>query len=613
MRKGESAVPLENVTTREALGFILSYIKRHSVAVLAGVLVLVSVDAIQIVIPRVIQRIIDLLGTADFSYEIILQRTLVILALAVGMVVLRFFWRLFIIGSSWKIEREVREDMFSHLESLGFSFFNRTQTGNIMALMVNDLNAVRMATGLSFLAVTDALFMGSMSLILLLSINARLALFCVMPLPCIIFMITRFGPLIQSRFKRVQESFAGISSQAQEAFSGIRVVKGYVQEGHETEDFTSGCDEYVRRNVHLIKIWGFFFPAVTFFASLSMTILYLVGGRNVMTGSLTLGQFVSFSMYLGLLIWPVIATGWVISLLQRGIASAKRIMEVLRESSDIVDDPAPDAPRAIEGGVRFDDLSFRYEERYVLRHVDFDLPAGYSLGIMGKPGSGKSTLVSLLFRLFPLDEGRILIDGRPIEEYSLGFLRGSIGYVPQDPFLFSDTVRNNIGFGLDEGDPRRGRIEEYAALVDMHEEIEDFGEGYETLVGERGVTLSGGQKQRLSIARALIVEPRILVLDDALSSVDSETEKKVLAALRRTQTGRTAVYISHRVSTVAACDTILVLEEGRIVERGDHRQLLAREGYYARLSALQQMEESLAEGVGKNGLHGDERGGRGSA
>ncbi|MFW6182072.1 MAG: ABC transporter ATP-binding protein, partial [Spirochaetota bacterium] len=554
---GEDNNGTVNASTREALSFILSYVRRHLWAVSAGVAVLMSVDALQILIPRIVQGIIDALGKESFSNQLILSRTLLILALAMGMVVLRFLWRLFILGSSWKIEREVREDMFGHLQRLGFSFFNRTQTGHLMALMVNDVNAVRMATGLSFLALTDALFMGALSLGFMLSINPRLTLFAVAPLPCIVLMITRFGPLIQERFKAVQAGFSDISTRTQEAFSGIRVVKGYVQERPETRGFEETCDAYVDRNLALIRIWGFFFPAVTLFANLATAILYLVGGREVMAGALSFGEFVAFSMYLGLLIWPVIAIGWVVTLLQRGIASAKRILEVMKQELDVRGPEPPDeprggglvSPRRVSGRIDLQGVSFCYdqEQRYVLRDVTLSVPAGASAGIMGKPGSGKSTLISLLFRLFPLREGRILLDGVPVERIPLDVLRRSIGYVPQDPFLFSDTVEKNIAFGLDEHDP--DEVARYARIVDMDEEIRSFTRGYRTLVGERGVTLSGGQKQRLSIARALMVHPRILVLDDALSSVDAETEQKVLARVREEMRGRTMIIISHRVST----------------------------------------------------------------
>jgi len=583
---------------REALTFILSFAKRHIPGVVAGVLILMGVDLIQIIIPRIIQRTIDLLGAASFSNDLIVKNTSFILLLAFVMVILRFFWRVFIMGTSRKIEREVREDMFSHLQRLSFSYFNKTQTGNLMALMVNDVNAIRMATGPSFLAITDALFMGSLSLIFLFSINVKLAFYSIMPLPFIIFLITKFGPLIQIRFKEVQESFASISSHTQESFSGIRVVKGFVQEAHETHELEKRCDDYVAKNMRLIKIWGFFFPAVTLFANLSMMILYLTGSRAVITQSLSFGQFISFSMYLGLLIWPVIAIGWVITLLQRGIASAKRILELMNTKPDITESESMKAIiHAVQGRIEIKDLTFSYapDQRPVLQEINLTVPAGSSLGIMGKHGSGKSTLISLLFRLFPISSGSIFIDGHDILELSLSVLRSSIGYIPQEAFLFSDTITNNIAFGLNDGEYDFQAIRKYARMMAIDDEIMEFSDQFDTVVGERGVTLSGGQLQRLSIARALIIQPKILALDDALSSVDAATEREVLKNIHSEMRGRTTICISHRVSTVKACDNIIVLKEGKIIESGRHKELIELGGYYSRLYELQKLEEKVSE------------------
>lgn len=579
--------------SREAFAFILSFVKRHIPAVAAGVLVLMGVDLVQLIIPRIVQRTIDVLGDTAFSSELILRNTAFILILAFGMVVLRFFWRIFIMGTARKIEKEVREDMFSHLQGLGFSYFNRTQTGHLMALMVNDVNAIRMAAGPSFLAITDALFMGTLSLVFLLSISVRLTLFAVMPLPCIIFMIARYGPLIQTRFKAVQESFASISARTQEAFSGIRVVKGYVQEEQEISGFEEECEDYVQKNFQLIRIWGVFFPAVTLFASLSMAILYLVGGRSVILGDLSFGEFVSFSMYLGLLIWPVIAIGWVFMIFQRGIASSKRILELMHAESDVVDSGAVNRRiDTLDGRIAIRNLRFSYngEEKQVLQGISLDIPAGSSLGIMGRPGSGKSTLVSLIFRLFPIREGEVRVDDHDIHELPLSLLRSSIGYVPQDPFLFSDSIRNNIAFGIDEEEQDFEEIVRYARMTALYDEIMEFKDGFNTVVGERGVTLSGGQKQRMSIARALFIRPRILILDDAFSSVDSRAERKILKNIHGDMSGRTIILISHRVSTVMDCDNIIVLEGGEMLEQGSHCELLKANGYYRRLFELQRLE-----------------------
>jgi ATP-binding cassette subfamily B multidrug efflux pump len=596
MASVESDISRGRLDTRkgEAFGFLLSYVKRHLPSVLLGVAVLMGVDFFQLIIPKFVQRSIDVLGQGAFSGDLIVRNTLIILALAFGMIVLRFFWRMLIFGSARKIEREVRQDMFSHLQRLGFSYFNATQTGSIMALMINDVSAIRMATGPSFIALTDALFMGSLSLFFMFSINVKLTLLAILPLPVILLLVAKFGPMIQSRFKAVQESFAEISSRTQESFSGIRVVKGFVQEGYEIDQFEQRCGDYVEKNLELIRVWGLFFPTVTLLANLSLAILYLVGGRSVIQNSLSFGEFVSFAMYINLLVWPVIAIGWVFNLLQKGIASGQRILELLNTESDVYDSERVNrSSKRIRGEIRIQNLTFSYHKdaKPVLKDISLRLDEGSSLGIMGKPGSGKSTIVSLLFRLFPVPEHCIFVDGREIHEIPLAVLRGAIGYVPQDSFLFSDTIRNNITFGMDETSSQIEEIHRVAGLVSLYDEIMRFHDGFDTLLGERGITLSGGQRQRLSIARAIFKNPDILVLDDAFSAVDAAKETQILQNIHREMKDRTRIIISHRVSTVKDCDVIVVLQMGRIIEQGTHTQLLEKDGYYSRLFELQKLED----------------------
>jgi len=581
---------------KEALKFILSFIKGHWRSVLVGVITLVVVDIIQLYIPRIIQRVIDELGKASFSREIIGQGTLSILLLAIAMVVLRFFWRIFIVGSARKIEKEVREEMFSHIQGLGFSFFNRKKTGSLMALMINDVNAIRMVAGPSIIALTDAVFMGSLSLFFIFSINSKLAFYTIAPLPVILFLMFRFGPMVQSRFKAVQASFAAMSAQAQECFSGIRVVKGFVQEDNEIRMFKEKCDDYVERNIRLIKIWGVFFPAITLLASLSLAVLYIVGGRSVISTEISFGQFVSFSMYLQLLVWPVIATGWVFVLIQRGLASADRILEVLNEKPDISDTSITDfSIKSIKGTIELRDLSFRYpgDKLEVLKDINLKVDAGKSLGIVGRPGSGKSTIGGIILHLFPIERGKVFIDGRGINEIPIKLIRRSIGYVSQNPFLFSDTIRNNLIFGLDR-EPDENEIYWILDLVNLTAEIEGFPNGLDTVIGERGITLSGGQKQRIAIARALLINPPILIFDDAFSNVDSSTERRVLNAIFREIVGdKTVLFISHKLSVVRKCDRIIVLEDGRIIQEGNHDQLIGEPGYYRTVYEFQSLEENI--------------------
>jgi ATP-binding cassette, subfamily B, multidrug efflux pump len=577
----------QTIPTGRAIRFLISYMRRYRFSIAIGIALLIVVDIVQLIIPRIIKTIIDALGNQSFSWDVILKNVVMIASLALFMTIVRFCYRMLIFFPSRKIETGIRDDLFAHITGLSFSFFNATKTGDLLALFTNDLNAVRMATGMALIGITDAFFLGTLSLVFMLSINVKLTLLAISPLPLIIIVMLRFGGLIQSRFRGVQESFGAMSSYAQESLSGIRVVKGFLQEKSQMKDFSLRCDDYVEKNIRLVRLWGALFPLIGFFGAFSFGLLYLIGGRQAILGELSLGTFVSFMSYIQLFIWPIMAIGWVYNILQRGIASTKRLLELMETTAEVrVAAASHIAP--IRGEITFRKLSFRYSEggRDVLQDISLTIPAGGSLGVIGRPGAGKTTLISLLFHLFPIERGRLFIDGQDINDVPLATMRRSIGYVPQDSFLFSDTIENNIAFGLNHS-PDAQSIRKVSSVAALDKDVSLFPDGYSTVIGERGVTLSGGQKQRLSIARAIALAPAILIFDDALSSIDAATEREILTALASETKGRTSIVIAHRISTVRACDSIIVLDSGRIAEQGKHEELVSRGGWYAKLNELQ--------------------------
>ena len=557
-------------------------------------------DFVQLIIPKFIQEILDSIKNEVYTKSFINQKVLIILLLAVSMFILRFFWRYFIATTARSIEKNIRRDLYKHIQSLSFSFFNRSKTGDLMALLINDLNAVRMATGPAFIGLTDAVFMGSLTMAFMLSISIPLTFISITPLVLIMLFFIIVGKKLESRFKNVQSTFAKVSDFTQEIFSGIRIVKGFHQEKQENQNFYTHCQENVKANISLVKLWGFMFPFIRFIASLSLFLFLTIGGIFTIFQKITLGQYVSFTFYINNFIWPMIATGWVFNLYQRGMASSKRILNLFHEKSEITEEKINSNIKALKGDIKIKNLCFSYENnaQYILNNINLDIPSSSSLGILGKPGSGKSTLISLLFRLFLFEKGRITIDGYDLEQIPLKILRSTIGYVPQDSFLFSDSIKNNISFGLDLEEEQQNtylldKVEQTAKQAAIYKDILSFPDKFETIVGERGITLSGGQRQRTAIARALMMDPGILILDDALSSVDTNTEKQILNEIRQFRQNRTTIIIAHRISTIQDCDNIIVLENGKIIEQGQHEQLLQEKGYYENLFQLQSLEQDL--------------------
>lgn len=566
------------------------YFSKYKYHYIIGICALIAIDILQLIIPRVLKSAIDELTAGVAGLARLGQYFMIILALALGIAIGRFFWRYFIVGSSRKLERDLRTDLYNHLLTLDFSYFDTHKTGDLMAHAVNDINAVRMAMGFGFIILIDIVILGCASLIMMLNINPLLTFYALIPFPVIAIVSTRFGRLIHRLFEKVQESFAFLTERVRENLSGIRVVKVFVQEHAEIEKFDVLSKDYITKNVRLIRLWGMFFPTIMFLAALGELIVLWFGGRSVISGNMTIGSFVAFMAYLQILIWPMIAIGWAINLFQRGAASQARLNRILDAQPSIV---GGTFKKRVKGLIEFKNISFTYVDKNVpaLSNASFRIEPKQFIGITGPIGSGKTCLVNLLLRLYEPQEGTIFIDGRDIKDFAIENVRKNIAYVPQDTFLFSDTVRANIVFGDYTASDRD--VEEVARIAHIYDEIMELPHRFETQIGERGVTLSGGQKQRIALARALLMKRSIIILDDAVSSVDAETEREILSAIKKELKNRTSIVISHRVFALQDASRIIVLDRGSIVEHGTHEELLKTGGLYSEIFKIQQLEMKL--------------------
>jgi ATP-binding cassette, subfamily B, multidrug efflux pump len=578
---------------------LVPYLKRYKRAFFWGGVSVVLSNAIWILFPQVLRVAIDDLNHGVTQQKIFRYAALLV-AVSLSKGVFLFLTRWIIIGISRDIEFDLRNDLFEQLEKQSAGYYAEHRTGDIMARMTNDLNAVRQLLGPAIMYSANTVLFSIGAVFFLLRISPFLTLVALVPLPLASVLVQTMGRKIQERFERIQAMFSEISAQAQENFSGARLVRAFAQEEAQITSFETANRENVRRGLRLVQLMGMLWPTLEFILGLSLAITLLVGGHEVLSGRITVGQFVAFNTYMMMLTWPVIALGWVVNLVQRGTASVIRIDELMKEKPTI-DDVAADTKLGpetrLKGKIEFRHLNFAYTDTEgkpveVLHDINLEIPAGTSLAIVGPTGSGKSTLVGLMARLYDADPGTVLIDDRPVRAYPLATLRANIGFVPQETFLFSESIRENIAFGA----PQASTEDVLAAAEAAHirREFEEFPHGLDTAVGERGLTLSGGQKQRTAIARAVVRDPAILVLDDALASVDTYTEETILRQLREVMRDRTTIFISHRISTVRHADRIAVLVNGRIAELGTHEELLSVGHFYASLYEKQLLEEELA-------------------
>jgi len=568
------------------------YLWKYRRGLALGMGSLVVKDIVGATLPLVIRSGVDSL-TGGFRLALVFQFAALLVGLSLIKGIFQYWMRVILIGISRDVEFDLRNDLFAHLITLSSDFYAKYRTGDIMARSTNDLNAVRMMLGPGIMYWTETMFTAFLSIGVMLSVNWRLTLICLVPAPLVSLVVILFGRRIHYRFGVIQKMFSDISSRVQENLSGVRVLRAYAQEDAETRKFELLNQDYVEQNIRLAKLSALFMPLLQALIGMGFLIVLLFGGYQLLQHRISLGSFLMFNTYMGMLVWPMIALGWVVNLMQRGTASWERIMELMREKPAI-DKPLPDghgSVTACKGALRFVKVEMKYPAGAALKNVNLEIPAGETVAIVGHTGSGKSTLVSLIPRLIDPTRGEVLLDGVNLRGLDPEWLRRQIGFVPQETFLFSATLAENIAWGVNS--VTEAEIDRAAQLAGLAPDIASFPAGYQTMIGERGLTLSGGQKQRVAIARAILRDPRILILDDSLSSVDTLTEERILNGLAEVMRGRTTVLSSHRVSTVRSARRIFVLEHGEIVEQGTHGQLIASGGYYADLYQKQLLEEEL--------------------
>jgi ATP-binding cassette subfamily B protein len=561
--------------------------------ILIGLVSLFIVDVLQLFIPRVIKYAIDDLTSGAISPSSLLIYGLEVLILALGIGGGRYVWRYFLLGSARRVEKALRDRLFLHLQTLSLSYFSRTKVGDLMAHATNDIEAVRMAIALGVVFLVDTIILGVLSIFFMIYIHPLLTLYAILPMPLITVITFLFSRVVHQRFEILQKTFGTLTERVRESIAGIRVVKAYVQEEKESEKLSLLSRDYIQKNLSVARVWGMFFPIILFFSNLSMAIVLYLGGKLTIFQSISTGDFVAFMSYLGMFAWPMMALGWAINVIQRGAASMDRLNRIFAEVPEISDSPKATESGPLKGRIEMRGLTFSPGNggNPLVKDIDLTVNDGERMVIVGRTGSGKTILCNLLARILEPPQGCLFFDGIEIHRIPLKVLRRSIGYIPQDTFLFSDTIRENIAFG--RLDATEKEIEEAARIAQIYDEMMGFPEGMNTVIGERGITLSGGQRQRVAIARAILMNPPIFILDDALSSVDIQTEERILEGMEKVLQGKTSILITHRIAPLRRADRIVVLEEGRVAEMGNHNTLLSKGGIYTGLYWQRQLEEEL--------------------
>lgn len=572
------------------------FFKQEKKAYISGTFILLFVALLQLVPPKVIGVIADHINEGTLTKGLLLEWMLILVATGLGMYVLRYFWRIMIFGSAVKLSKQLRNRLYQHFTNMSPSFYQKRRIGDLMAHATNDLQAIQQTAGAGVLTLVDSLSTGGFVILAMaFTISWKLTLICLIPMPFMAVLTSWFGTMLHRTFHKAQEAFSDLNDKTQESISGIKVIKTFGQEIEDIEDFRKQSEDVVQKNIVVAKIDSLYDPTISIIVGISFFLAITFGSKYVLAGELSIGELIAFTTYLGLLIWPMLAFGWLFNIVERGRASYDRVAALLREKSDITD--TNDALEVVpSGGIQYkiEKFTFPGEKEPMLKDISFTLNRGETLGIVGKTGAGKTTLLKLLIREFEDYEGEIIFGDHTLQKYKLEKLREAIGYVPQDHFLFSASVAENIAFT----NPRVPVEEIYSAakLANIHDDILQFTEGYQTVVGERGVSLSGGQKQRISIARALLMNPEVLVLDDSLSAVDAKTEEAILSALRKNREGKTTIITSHRLSAIQHANLIIVLDNGEVIERGTHEELMASGGWYKEMYLRQQLEELVEHG-----------------